>query len=105
MCATIFASLSSADDAYSNVVFTAVANNYWCVYGKVPRTLEDFAKVTDINDEDPRITLDPTEWLKSVKIIGIDKYTIKVEWKRKSGEGDDGGSGTVTTTSSCEPAT
>ena len=29
--------------------------------------MEDFAKVTDINDPDPRITLDPNEWIKSVQ--------------------------------------
>ena len=58
-----------ADDDYSDIVFTAVAFMYWCTYHEVPRSVEDFAKVTDMDHADPRITLDPNKWLKSVQFL------------------------------------
>jgi hypothetical protein len=76
---------SRGDDSYSHVVFMAVANSYWCRFGTPPRSLADFAKVTDINDDDPRITLDPERWLRAVEIVGVDEFTIRVERIRQYG--------------------
>lgn len=56
-----------ADDEYSDEVFTAVVFMYWCEYKKVPISLDDLSKVTDVNSNDPRITLNLEEWLKSAK--------------------------------------
>lgn len=90
---------SRADDSYSHVAFTAVANNYWCRYGKPPKRLKDFAKVTDIKRKDPRITLDPEKWLMAVRIVGVSKYAIRVERVQAYGNIPE------TSTSSCKPAT
>jgi hypothetical protein len=56
-----------ADDDYSHVVFTGTAFMYWCTYSKVPKSIDDFAKVTDTKHRDPRITLNEEDWFKSVQ--------------------------------------
>lgn len=56
-----------ADDDYSHIVYTATAFKYWCTYSKVPNNIEDFAKVTNVNHNDPRITLGVNDWFKSVQ--------------------------------------
>lgn len=57
-----------ADDDYSHIVYTATAFKYWCTYSRAPKNIDDFAKVTDVNHNDPRITMGVDEWFKSVQL-------------------------------------
>ena len=56
-----------ADDRYSDVVFTAAAFMYWCTYRELPERFADLAKVTDIESQDTRLTLNPEEWFNSIE--------------------------------------
>jgi len=62
------------------VVYSAVAAHYWCKYRKIPTSVADFAKVTNINDPDPRITLDPKKWFSIVKMEG-DGDALKITYR------------------------
>lgn len=86
---------AAADEDYSHMVYTATAFMHWCEYKAVPKSIADFEKVTDVNDHDPRITLDPDQWFRSVqfkvegnklKIIRVVevKQSDKVSTKRTS---------------------
>lgn len=61
-------SLANGDDDYSDMVYTATSFMYWCKYKEIPKSVTDFAKVTDVNDPNPKLTLTPDEWFKTVKI-------------------------------------
>ena len=66
LIATICVGIANADDDYSDMVYTATSFMYWCKYKEIPKSVNDFAKVTDINDPDPKLTLTPEEWFKAV---------------------------------------
>ena len=68
---------AGADDDYSDIVFTGTTFMYWCTYHEIPKSVDDFAKVTNVKDKDPRITLDPNEWIKSVR-FEIDDQNLKI---------------------------
>ncbi len=61
-----FSSAKASDD-YSNMVYTTAAFNYWCKYSKVPHNVNDFAKVTDVNDPNLNITMTPDDWFNTVQ--------------------------------------
>ncbi len=76
----VSSALAQADDSYSHVVYSAVAAHYWCKYRKIPTSVADFAKVTNITDPDPRITLDPKKWFSIVKMEG-DGDVLKITYR------------------------
>lgn len=67
----------SADDDYSHIVYTSTAFMYWCTYNKAPKSIEDFAKVTNVKHNDPRITLGVNDWFKSVQ-LEIEDNNLKI---------------------------
>lgn len=81
LCASVGA---TADDDYSHTVYTATAFMYWCAYGKVPAGVDDFARVTDVNDPDPRITLSPEDWFRSVR-FEVNGDQLRVVRDRREG--------------------
>ena len=66
-----------ADDDYSHIVYTSTAFMYWCTYNKAPKSIEDFAKVTNVKHNDPRLTLGVNEWFKSVQ-LEIEGNNLKI---------------------------
>ena len=91
----LFVSQANADDDYSDMVYTATSFLYWCKYKEVPASLEDFAKVTDINDPNEKLTLDPEVWFGTVvfRVEGDNLKVIRATEAIQNGK-------TVTTTTS-----
>jgi hypothetical protein len=83
---TVSPGWATADEDYSHMVYTATAFMYWCKYKVVPKSVADFARVTDVNKRDSRITQTPEHWFATVqfeiegeklKIIRVDKEARK----------------------------
>jgi hypothetical protein len=68
-----------ADDEYSNMVYTGAVFMYWCNYLDVPKSVKDLAKVTNVNDPNPKLTLPIEKWMQSVqfKVVGKELKIIQ----------------------------
>jgi len=98
----ICASSANADDDYSDMVYTATSFMYWCKYKEVPKSVNDFAKVTDVNDPNPKLTLAPDKWFKTVqfKVEGEKLKVIRISEMTENGVTTT--KSTSTSTSNCE---
>ncbi|MEJ2142842.1 MAG: hypothetical protein P8Y24_10905 [Gammaproteobacteria bacterium] len=75
-------SVVSADDRFTENIYTSVTLLYWCTYKKVPVNKEDIAKVAEIDFSNPKITIDLDEWLSLLSYeINGDVLTIINESK------------------------
>lgn len=86
-----------ANDEYSDMAYTGAIFLYWCTYHEIPQNVVDLAKVTNVNDQNPKLTLPLEKWLKTLqfKIVGRKLQVLrKVE---RSGVET-----TVKSTSNCE---
>ncbi len=90
----------SADDDYSHMVYTATSFMYWCKYNEVAKDVNDFAKVTNVIDSNPKLTFTISDWFKTVK-FKIDGSNLKVIRKSETTENGVTTNRTTTTTSNC----
>ena len=93
-------SSANSDDDYSDMIYTATAIMYWCKFKEVPKSADDFAKVTNINDPNPKLTLPLDKWFKSVqfKVVGEQLKVIRISESSENGETKS----TSTATSNCD---
>jgi hypothetical protein len=76
---------SFASEEYSDMAYTGAVFMYWCTYHEIPRNLDDLAKVTDLNDKNPKLTLSIDKWLQTLRFKVVGEKLQVLRKTRRSG--------------------
>jgi len=80
--------------------FSVPVKLYWCTYKKIPKSIDDLSKVTDIKNVDQRVIKELKLWLEKVDIKG-DGDEIIITYTKPHPSGDPVLSGSVKIKQSC----
>lgn len=67
----------SADEQYTDIIYTSVTMLYWCTHKEMPKNKSDISKVTNIDEPNEQITKEFDEWLGSIS-WKIDGEVLKI---------------------------